>query len=271
MSTASLNLKRLDLAQYDTDKSADYLENYYLAFGDFFDKGVALLELGVARGGSLLLWRDLFPKGIIAGLDSSPVEVHDPTGRIKIFQGLQQDTALLDRIGREVAPQGFDIIIDDCAHIARYAKASFWHLFHNHLRPGGVYVIEDWGTGYWAGWPDGRRYHGGLAEGQRDRGPLASDRGLLRLRRLLNPVATGLAGKPRLRSLLETAYLRVEGLLVPSSIRSHDSGMVGLVKELIDACAVESITYPGWGIGAFRHSEIRRAQISYGQALFFKR
>jgi hypothetical protein len=24
-----------------------------------------------------------------------------------------------------------------------------------HIRPGGFYVVEDWGTGYWPNWPDG--------------------------------------------------------------------------------------------------------------------
>ena len=25
-----------------------------------------------------------------------------------------------------------------------------------HLRPGGLYIIEDWGCGYWPAWPDGQ-------------------------------------------------------------------------------------------------------------------
>jgi len=56
----------------------------------------------------------------------------------------------------ETAPEGFDIIIDDCSHIGEFTAVSFWHLFDRHLKPGGLYVIEDWGTGYMRGTPDGR-------------------------------------------------------------------------------------------------------------------
>jgi hypothetical protein len=64
---------------------------------------------------------------------------------------------LLDRIGRERAPHGFDIVIDDASHIGWQARRSFWHLLAHHVRPGGIYAIEDWGTGYWDDWPDGRQ------------------------------------------------------------------------------------------------------------------
>ena len=37
-------------------------------------------------------------------------------------------------------------------------KMAFWHLFDNHLKPNGLYVIEDWGTSYWDDWPDGKNF-----------------------------------------------------------------------------------------------------------------
>ena len=93
-------------------------------------------------------WRDFFRNGQIIGLDLDPASVDDPTGRIVTYQGDQADLALLDRIARERAPGGFDIIIDDASHIAALTKISFWHLFDNHLKPGGFYVIEDWRVSY---------------------------------------------------------------------------------------------------------------------------
>ena len=49
----------------------------------------------------------------------------------------------------------FDIIIDDGAHTYSHTKASFDVLFNDYLKPGGIYVIEDWGTSYFPDWPDG--------------------------------------------------------------------------------------------------------------------
>ena len=153
--------KRLLSGSHQTDKSQGYLDNYESFLGRLRGREIKLLELGVHLGGSLLLWRDYFPNGLIAGLDYRPVQLADDSGRVRVYQGRQEDLALLTKIATEVAPEGFDVIIDDCSHIAEYARASFWHLFDNHLKPGGLYVIEDWGTGYWPGWPDGRAYDGG--------------------------------------------------------------------------------------------------------------
>jgi hypothetical protein len=43
---------------------------------------------------------------------------------VRLFAGDQADPMVLDRAAAEVAPRGFDIIIDDCAHIGPLAKAS---------------------------------------------------------------------------------------------------------------------------------------------------
>jgi len=143
---------------YDTDKSPRYLGNYERYFRPLINNPICILELGVFRGGSLYLWRDFFKHGTIVGLDANAVSIDDPTGRIRFYQGLQQDTDLLDRIRLECAPDGFDVIIDDASHVGELTRISFWHLFENHLKPGGIYVIEDWGTGYWDSFPDGKSF-----------------------------------------------------------------------------------------------------------------
>ena len=146
--------EELDLAKYDTDKVPNgYLRTYDRVFEELIDRPVKVLELGVRTGGSLGLWCDYFPNGTIAGLDLNP-----PTGkldrdRIRIF--------LLSKIAAEVAPDGFDIVIDDASHVAAPTRTGFWHLFENHLKPGGLFAIEDWGTGYWENWPDGSAWREG--------------------------------------------------------------------------------------------------------------
>jgi SAM-dependent methyltransferase len=246
--------RTLDASGYDTDKAAHthYLRNYEEYFRPLLERDIRLLELGVLHGGSLLLWRDYFARGLVVGLDINPVHIEDPTGRIRIYQGGQQDTELLDRIARECAPEGFDVIIDDCSHVGHLARASFWHLFDKHLKPGGLYVIEDWGTGYWDFWPDGIRY----------RGPAARPPGTLR-HRLSRALARMLSSDAARRiPLARPLASRAKRALQRGQFRGHDFGMVGFVKELIDECGMADITHPAYGISPQRPSKIRELRIS---------
>ena len=223
----------LDLARrYNTDKAVHvhYLKNYEEAFKDLHSADVKLLELGVKHGGSLLLWRDYFEHGLIVGLDINPVSIDDPSGRIYTYQGPQQDTTLLTRIANELAPDGFDVIIDDCSHIGVLSRVSFWHLFDNHLKPGGLYIIEDWGTGYWDHWVDGSRYTPGTKSFSQSLYKLT--RALARLQQV-----------PTLKRIpfVGTFLRRAKASVVRREFHSHDFGMVGLVKELVDELGKQDI------------------------------
>jgi hypothetical protein len=198
---------RLHPEQYDTDKlSLGYLEKYDAVLQPWVDTSVALLELGARKGGSLLLWRDYFPSGTIVGIDIKLPKDFPPTDRIRMYEGSQADPAFLSRVANEVAPEGFDIIIDDASHMGDLTKIGFWHLFENHLKPGGLYVIEDWGTGYWDDWPDGRSLDldAYLAHGRP---------GFMR-----SSVWNGLATKLRMKTPMQ----------------GHNYGMVGFIKQLVD-------------------------------------
>jgi hypothetical protein len=144
----------------ETDKvKGNLLEVYRQAFADLKEP-ISLLELGIDKGGSLLMWQSWFPKSQVVGLDiKAPDEMalhllgeHG----IHIALGCQANTELLTWLCREFGP--FDVIIDDCSHRGDLTRTSFWFLF-DHLRRGGFYCIEDWGTGYWD-CPDydGRKY-----------------------------------------------------------------------------------------------------------------
>jgi SAM-dependent methyltransferase len=219
-------------ARYDTDKAAHphYLANYERYFSEIRSEGVRLLELGIKQGGSLLMWRDYFGEGFIVGLDIEPFEVADSWERIRTYQGPQQDTDLLDHVASESAPEGFDIVIDDCAHIGVLARESFWHLFENHLKPGGWYVIEDWGTGYWPSWVDGAQY--GAAQ-------KAMSPSLYR--------ATRLAHRLGSLPLIGRAFRHTKRALIRSQFAHHDYGMVGFVKELVDEMGMADRTHPETG------------------------
>ena len=151
--------RQLNLAAYDTDKIGHYyLETYDPILAPWLDKEIKLLEIGVRKGGSLKLWCDYFPRATIVGIDLTLPEQFVSGERIQIFEGNQADRAFLSEVANRTAPEGFDIIIDDASHIGELTKTTFWHLFDHHLKPGGLYAIEDWGTGYLDDFPDGKKF-----------------------------------------------------------------------------------------------------------------
>lgn len=199
--------KELNLNHYQTDKITHryYLERCDPFFQTLVDQPIKLLELGILNGGSLLLWRDYFPNGIIVGIDVKlPDNFNlDEKEHIYIFEGNQTDTVFLSEVANQIAPKGFDIIIDDASHIGSLTKISFWHLFDNHLKPSGIYIIEDWGTGYWDDWPDGKTFQ---------------------------PQSQTVETKQENESVSKVLW------------ENHNYGMVGFIKQLIDEQGAEDYT-----------------------------
>ncbi|MFI1913933.1 class I SAM-dependent methyltransferase [Nocardia sp. NPDC020380] len=118
------------------------------------DEPVRVLEIGIGGykdpadgGASLRMWKAFFPRGIVTGLDIFPKHGLDET-RLRTVQGDQNDPAFLESLAAKYGP--FDVIIDDGSHINEHVITSFQTLFR-HVRPGGVYVIEDLFTTYCPG------------------------------------------------------------------------------------------------------------------------
>ncbi len=199
--------EQLDLGRYRTDKVVNrYMQWYDALLSDRYESVEAVLELGVHFGGSLELWRDYFPAARVAGIDAdlSRLSCSDRT-RIEALEGSQTDTSFLGRVARQIAPDGFALIIDDASHIATDAETSFWFLFDHHLKPGGIYVIEDWGSGYVGDWPDGRAFE-----------------------------------QMSWLSKIRSRVARRLGFVQP--VRSHEYGMVGFIKKLIDEQGMENLS-----------------------------
>lgn len=149
------------------------------------------------------------------GLDINACPARPPAAESECYVGEQQDRALLDRIAAERAPERADVIIDDAAHVGQLARISFWHLFERHLKPGGYYFIQDWGTGYWSQYPDGKHFSPEPAE-------------LSWHERFLDQLhkSSGVQGVYSLRKL--TGWMRWN--LVRRRFHGHDRGMVGFVQ-----------------------------------------
>jgi SAM-dependent methyltransferase len=179
-----------------TRKPDHYLAFYERLFENRRLEHISLLEIGVADGASLQMWREYLPNANIVGFDIIPPQARilelQAQNKIKYVQGDQSDEASLAKAVGLAGGGGFDVIIDDAAHIGALAKASFGYLFNNGLKPGGLYVIEDFGTGYFEAGvlPDSQPFA--------DPDDISDDSGTV------------------------------------TRFPSHDSGMVGVVKQLVD-------------------------------------
>jgi hypothetical protein len=123
-----------------------YWERYLARFRDL--QPSAILELGVLEGASLDLWATRFPGADVVGLDRDPPPSTDTW---TTYEGQQEDVWLLNRMS--AIHGGWDLVVDDCEHVGAKSALTFRTLWP-HVRPGGCYVVEDWGTGYWPGWAD---------------------------------------------------------------------------------------------------------------------
>ena len=209
-----------DLAvKHNAKKDAPCLELYADAFETIRGHQLNILEMGVQGGGSLKMWSEFFPNSRVVGIDFNDVSTTAQAERVQFFQGRQEDRGFLQSVCELSGIDKFDIIIDDASHFALYTKMSYDILFDDHLKRGGFYIIEDWGTGFWDEWPDGSRYQIISSEqeisGRESRFVYRPDE------------ATG---------------------LLPKLFASHQFGMVGFVKQLVDEAHY----------GAIRNVEIRR-------------
>ena len=138
-------------------KSECFLKRYDRIFAELETEAPVIVELGVYRGRSLRLWSDAFPLATIIGFDME-VPSDELPPNCSVVQGSQRNRADLEKV---LAHAGaLDIVIDDCSHLAEPTRLAFETLFPR-VRPGGFYVVEDWGTGYWPSWPDGSLPQGG--------------------------------------------------------------------------------------------------------------
>jgi hypothetical protein len=143
------------LAQrYGTDKWGRhwYAQHYQRHLAPFRKRALTLLEIGVGGyqdphvgGESLRMWKAYFPKARVFGLDLFDKSALEEE-RIRIFQGSQDDPAVIERVLAEMGPP--DVVIDDGSHRTAHVRRTFELLFP-HVREGGIYAVEDLQTSYW--------------------------------------------------------------------------------------------------------------------------
>lgn len=119
---------------------------------------LAIMEIGVGKGGSLELWRKYFgPDAWIIGVDVDPAckrFENLETENTQIFIGSQEDRQFLRKLKAEIPT--VDILIDDGGHMMNQLRVSFEELY-DWVADGGVYLVEDLHTSYWKEYQGGYR------------------------------------------------------------------------------------------------------------------
>jgi predicted O-methyltransferase YrrM len=120
-----------------------------------------IVDLGIYKGGSCVLYNELFKPSKLVALDLQKDEIA-PLAQYIRDRGLearvrpyyrtdQSDRSALRRIYEaEFGSEPLDLVVDDASHLYEPTRASFNFLFPK-VRPGGLYVIEDWAWSHWPG------------------------------------------------------------------------------------------------------------------------
>jgi SAM-dependent methyltransferase len=119
-----------------------------------------IVEIGIFKGGSIALYALLFRPELLIAIEfmPEPIPALDSFVKnkkledvVKLHYGVDQEdrATLLGLVEPDLGGQALDLVIDDGSHNYQKTKSSFETLFPL-LRPGGMFIVEDWG---WAHWP----------------------------------------------------------------------------------------------------------------------
>jgi cephalosporin hydroxylase len=126
-------------------KDVATLEGYWKVWKAMHIYPRKILELGVDKGGSLLLWNDMFAPMYVVGMD---IDISDEylqqiDATFDAIQLYQFDQFEPGSLRKSVPHMNYDLIIDDCSHHVKHAFESMCDLW-DWMNIGGAYVIEDW-------------------------------------------------------------------------------------------------------------------------------
>jgi hypothetical protein len=117
-----------------------------------------VVELGIWEGGSAAFWFEAFSPHKHVAIDRAPradsalfkeyLEKRGVGGRLKTCWGVdQKDQEAIRNITEQEFDASLDLVIDDASHLYEATRSSFDVLFPE-IRPGGLYIVEDWQLGF---------------------------------------------------------------------------------------------------------------------------
>jgi hypothetical protein len=133
-------------------KTRPMIEGYLPIIEEF--RGANVVELGIYRGGSTALFAQvLAPRRLVAlelehervAILDEFVQRHALDDVVRLHYGIDQSDQerVASIVEDELGGEPIDLVLDDASHQYGPTTSSFETLFPR-LRPGGLYVIEDW-------------------------------------------------------------------------------------------------------------------------------
>lgn len=128
-----------DVGHNDRGSTHSYIDVYEKLLTPFRER-CDLLEIGIAQGMGLRLFGDYFSvDSTITGIDLSiTFDTQEFDSRFKFITGDATKPEIVEKLNGKM----FDVCIDDASHMQADQVATF-NLLKSHIKPGGIYVIED--------------------------------------------------------------------------------------------------------------------------------
>ncbi len=127
-------------------KWSNYFQVYEKILSNYRNKRIKFVEIGVANGGSLFMWKKYFgKKAKIIGIDLNPNAKKLEKNGFKIYIGNQSDKKFWDHFYKKEGK--VDIILDDGGH-KNLQQISTVHYSLPYIKDGGKIIVEDTGTSY---------------------------------------------------------------------------------------------------------------------------
>lgn len=128
-----------DMGANDRGSTHSYVDVYEKLLAPYRER-CDLLEVGIAQGMGLKLFGDYFgTDSTITGLDLSlTFDTKEFDSRFKFITGDATKPEIVEKLGGKM----FDVVIDDASHM-QADQVSTFNLLKSHVKPGGLYVIED--------------------------------------------------------------------------------------------------------------------------------
>jgi SAM-dependent methyltransferase len=197
MSDLSLIAKEMLEGANSSAKSLPYYSVYQRYFGAISEAPLKILELGTYDGVSAKIFSRFFRNSRIISVDWESRNIDFSQFANIVFVQADQSDEAALAAMCDQYVPDGLDIVVDDASHIGFYSLRSFRILFPRLRKGGYYVVEDWATGYWNDWPDGHQS---------------------------SPTRFAKHYK-----FLPRRY--------PSRILSHDYGMVGFVKSLIDEVA----------------------------------